>query len=211
MNRYALLTLLLFACAPAYAEVPAPLAPYITADEFRAAGLHRLTPEELERFERWFLHTVGAETAVAAEGAPTHDAEPEAELETELEAALEAELEAERRQLAEERRALAEERQRLEQAAAEPDKEHPGLFGFGALATSTPEIEAHLDGTFTGWSPGTRFRLDNGQVWESVGGDGFRPVRPLERPGVTIRRAAFGSFILRVEGYNASVRVRRIE
>lgn len=169
MTRYALLTLLLLviaAAAPVHAEVPAPLAPYITADEFRAAGLHRLTPEELERFEHWFLRTVGADTTATTVDATVDTA---------------------------------------------PDIEHPGLFGFGALAARTPEIEATLDGSFTGWSRGTRFRLDNGQVWETVSAERFRPVRPVDRPVVTIRRMAFGSFMLRVEGYNASVRVRRIE
>lgn len=175
MTRYALMSLLLLvvaAATPAHAEVPAPLAPYITADEFRAAGLHRLTPEELERFEHWFLHAVGAAPVAAPAPAPAAPAAPEAAL---------------------------------------PDVEHPGLFGFGSLAARTPEIEATLDGTFTGWSRGTRFRLDNGQLWETVSAERFRPVRPVERPAVTIRRMAFGSFMLRVEGYNASVRVRRIE
>ncbi|MCA1799140.1 MAG: hypothetical protein LC632_06670 [Xanthomonadaceae bacterium] len=194
MTRYALMTLLLLvvaAATPAYAEVPVPLAPYISADEFRAAGLHRLTPEELERFEHWFLRAVGAEPAIAADAAP--------------------DLEAERQQLVAERRALEEERNRLAVQAEKPDVDHPGLFGFGSLAARTPEIEATLDGSFTGWSRGTRFRLDNGQVWETVSAERFRPVRPVERPAVTIRRMAFGSFMLRVEGYNASVRVRRIE
>lgn len=168
-NILSVLVLVATCCAgaPAQADaVPPALTPYITADEYRAAGLHRLSPSELEAFERWFLRAVGAFDA---------------------------------------------ERERLEAAVAQPDTENPALFGFGAMAERTPEVSASLDGTFTGWSRGTRIRLENGQVWEVVEGATFRPVRPVERPAVTVRRAAFGSFLLRVDGYNASVRVRRIE
>ena len=70
-------------------------------------------------------------------------------------------------------------------------------------------ITAYVVGGFTGWEPGTVFRLDNGQAWELQGSARFAYGGP-DRP-VTIRRAAFGSFMLSPDGLNRSVRVRRIE
>ncbi|MFO7724246.1 MAG: hypothetical protein R6V45_01750 [Oceanipulchritudo sp.] len=74
---------------------------------------------------------------------------------------------------------------------------------------SSEEIESRIDGTFTGWDGDTVFRLDNGQVWKQVQPDSF--YINAENPKVTIKRALFGSYLLSVEGYGASVRVRRVE
>ncbi|NGX15303.1 hypothetical protein [Wenzhouxiangella sp. XN24] len=70
-------------------------------------------------------------------------------------------------------------------------------------------ITASVVGGFAGWEPGAVFRLDNGQVWEQQGPGRFAYAGP-DRP-VTIRRAAFGSFMLSPDGLNRSIRVRRIE
>lgn len=63
-----------------------------------------------------------------------------------------------------------------------------------------------------GGSKKVRFYLDNGQVWDQ---QGTRRVRiPKERDGrtntVEIRRAAMGSYLLRVNGEGAAIRVRRV-
>ncbi len=70
-------------------------------------------------------------------------------------------------------------------------------------------ITAYVVGGFSGWEPGTVFRLDNGQAWELQGSARFAYGGP-NRP-VTIRRGAFGSFMLSPDGLNRSVRVRRVE
>jgi len=70
-------------------------------------------------------------------------------------------------------------------------------------------ITAYVVGGFTGWERGTVFQLDNGQSWEVQGSARFAYGGP-DRP-VTIRRAAFGSFMLSPDDLNRSVRVRRIE
>lgn len=62
-----------------------------------------------------------------------------------------------------------------------------------------------------GVSDRVRFYLDNGQVWDQLG---TRRVRiPKERSGqkntVEIRKAALGSYLLRINGEGAAVRVRR--
>ncbi len=70
--NWILFVLSLAAAAPVTAwdrDVPAALRPYMSAEEFRAAGLHKLNPAELAQFQAWFVRTVGerpAEPAAAA-------------------------------------------------------------------------------------------------------------------------------------------------
>jgi hypothetical protein len=75
--------------------------------------------------------------------------------------------------------------------------------------SAVEEIESRIIGEFTGWSGGTVFRLENGQVWRQSGQGRF--VYRADSPVVTIRRAALGSYRLRVAGLNRTITVRRIE
>lgn len=73
------------------------------------------------------------------------------------------------------------------------------------------DIVSTLPGTFTGWQGGEVFTLANGQVWRSTDpGSALRGVN-LTNPRVTISKGLFGSWRLKVEGYNTSVKVERIE
>lgn len=84
-------------------------------------------------------------------------------------------------------------------------------FGFEVRAfDETPDqIESRYDGNFTGWTGRTLFRLENGQVWQQA--QSGRVSYRKERPMITIKKGAFGSFRLKVEGLNRTVRVRRIK
>lgn len=74
----------------------------------------------------------------------------------------------------------------------------------------TPEvIESRILGEFNGWGGKTRFRLENGQVWQQTQADTF--VVRVKDPVVRIRRGTFGGYLLKIQGYNSSVRVERIE
>lgn len=54
-----------------------------------------------------------------------------------------------------------------------------------------------------------RFHLDNGQVWDQIQGT---PLRVRSDDAVAyLRRAALGSYLLRINGKGRSVRVRRVE
>jgi hypothetical protein len=84
---------------------------------------------------------------------------------------------------------------------------------FGLPAT-VPEaelnrIESRLTGKLEGWGPYTRFRLDNGQVWQ-VADDSSRML-DLDKPKVAIRRGALGVFYIEFEGTNYSPRVKRVQ
>jgi hypothetical protein len=71
-------------------------------------------------------------------------------------------------------------------------------------------LGALIDGEVTGWSRGTRFRLDNGQVWEVREDRSYHMPRPVENPRIEIQRAAMGSYRMQVEGVNPRPRVRRV-
>ena len=85
--------------------------------------------------------------------------------------------------------------------------------GFGMereLANATPSsVRARIPGPFKGWNGKTEFKLDNGQVWRQLVADRFRV--NLDSPMVTIEKGLFGGFYLKVDGYNKTVRVRRIK
>lgn len=84
-------------------------------------------------------------------------------------------------------------------------------FGFEneRLKKDKTEVVANYDGQFTGWSGGTLFKLDNGQVWKQS--QSGRVSYKKDRPEITIRRGAFGSYRLSVEGLNRTVRVKRVK
>jgi len=98
-------------------------------------------------------------------------------------------------------------------ATAMPEAENEDAFGaelIGDSRTRGPdEIQSRLIGEFTGWRGNAVFRLENGQVWRQADSD--RLAYAADSPLVTIRRGAFGTYRLTVEGLNRSTRVRRIE
>lgn len=79
------------------------------------------------------------------------------------------------------------------------------------VAKSEPakRIEARILGEFQGWSPGTRFKLDNGEVWEAVGASTH--YSKLDAPTVTIQRDFIGQHLMTVEGVKSKALVRRVE
>ena len=70
-------------------------------------------------------------------------------------------------------------------------------------------VTGYVVGGFAGWDADTTFALDNGQVWQQSTSGRFLYGGP-DRP-VTIRRAAFGSFMLSPDGLNRTIRVERIK
>jgi hypothetical protein len=157
---FALTLLILTTPGLATAQGFSSLEERMSAAEFRAAGLDKLSPEELARLNAWLAAQFGAQ-ALAGSTLP----EP-----------------------VQDRRGL-------------PQPQGP-----------RETIVSRIDGDFDGWNGGgprkTRFVLQNGQVWEQIDTSVFL-LRATD-PVVTIEPAMFGSWILKVEGYNQGVRVRRI-
>ena len=129
----------------------------MSGDEFNAAGLQNLSPEQLARLNEWLRGKWPS--------APV---------------------------------------------ASTPYPANADTRGLSELNTPRGEIVARIDGAFSGWSSNSVFRLDNGMVWEASGA-GSLVVPVLTNPQVTIKPAFMGSWLLTVEGYNASIRVKRVE
>lgn len=71
-------------------------------------------------------------------------------------------------------------------------------------------IEARIVGTVRRWERGTRFTLDNGQVWKATGDDSaFYPDLP-ENPAVVIRRGRLGAYWLELKDVGRKIKVQRI-
>lgn len=93
---------------------------------------------------------------------------------------------------------------------AAPDS--PERFGIEQVereAESPDVLESRLVGDYTGWTGDTEFELENGQVWRQVQ-SGTARYRGPANPTVYIRKRAFGSYRLQVEGSNRTIRVERI-
>ncbi len=78
-----------------------------------------------------------------------------------------------------------------------------------APGTDVDKIQSRYVGEFTGWDGKTVFELENGQVWQQSGSG--RMTYRIVNPMITIKRAFMGSYLLKVEGRNKSVRVKRIK
>ncbi|MBC8227010.1 MAG: hypothetical protein H8E74_07705 [Gammaproteobacteria bacterium] len=82
-------------------------------------------------------------------------------------------------------------------------------FGQPKDLSEPDEINTSVVGVFNGWSGKTEFTLQNGQVWKQSGNGML--IAKIESPKIRIRRGSFGSYILTVEGFNSSIKVKRIK
>lgn len=185
-GRWLLLAAALVAWIPGVgnaADAPKSLRDILTPEEFRRAGLQKLTEAELDFLNRILParmaalepHSVHHHSAGPAPHPPT----PIAKKATEPvvgEAAFGRE--ARLQETVEKRRHI-------------PDR-----------------IASRLMGAFRGWTGRTVFRLENGQVWQQT--DGSRFSVNLMNPTVVIRKGLFGVFYLNVKGYGSSAKVKRL-
>jgi hypothetical protein len=71
------------------------------------------------------------------------------------------------------------------------------------------EVVSRTEGDFSGWNQNTVVRLENGQWWQVTEPQSFS-IPKQSQPTITISPAMLGSWLMKVEGYNRSVRVTRI-
>jgi len=97
-----------------------------------------------------------------------------------------------------------------EQAKEEGRKEvvdkNRGFFHFG----SNDPIDSSLVGEFSGFAKGKRYTLENGQVWQQTDDARLAGVR-RSSPKVSIKPGLMGAWYLRIDGFNTSAKVQRIE
>lgn len=70
-------------------------------------------------------------------------------------------------------------------------------------------VRSTVVGQISGWSPGTRIALANGQVWRVIDGDAVLPV--LNNPQAEVSRGLLGAFFLQLVGHTSAARVARVQ
>ncbi len=92
--------------------------------------------------------------------------------------------------------------------AAVPIRKRDGSVEFYPDEGDRQEVRSRIDGEFSGWNGRTRFKLQNGQIWQQAE-SGSRE-SGMNNPEVTIKPALMGSWLMHVRGCNCSVRVKRV-
>lgn len=149
---------------PAFAQSGfASLEEQMTGKEFEAAGLDKLSPQELASLNAWIrMHSL------ATLDAPRFDDSGA-------------------------------------QVSGDAGNDKPGIEEM-----EREPIVARINGKFAGWDGHTVFKLENGMIWAQVDKDKFY-TRELINPTVVIEPAMFGTWRLKVEGFDEDVRVERLE
>jgi len=70
-------------------------------------------------------------------------------------------------------------------------------------------IRSRIDGTFKGWRGKTRFRLENGDIWQQRQSATF--ITKLESPDVIIKKNRFNFYTMEVPAIGRKVHVKRIK
>ena len=159
MRRMLLVSLVLSAAlaGSALAQSFSSVEERMTEAEFKAAGLDKLSPEELAALNAF----IAAETGKVASTLP----------------------------------------------AATPVADNRG---FNQPSGPDGAIYSSISGEFRGWSQGSRFTLDNGQVWQVADSTARLRVK-MQDPKVIIEPGALGAWFMKVEGYNARAGVKRLK
>jgi hypothetical protein len=193
----------------------------VRAADFSAAGLEKLTPEELARldtlvrdYKSGVLMAAQREAEATAQAKAVVDAQAvAAKAEARAAAAMRAATEA--KAAAEAKVAKAEVETQVARAEASRAKES---FMGGLLAKAkvvlTPgteveytSIDTQLAVDFRGWSKGTVFILANGQHWQVTDSSTYATPPESGPHKVRIVPGALGSFFLEIEGVRQKPRV----
>lgn len=161
----------------------------LTPEKMRAAGLAKLTPEELAELEilvqQYKAGEPGSAPASATAATPTEAGKAPAAPEP--------------------------------NQAAKASKILPAWVGalltlerIGSKGAKPEAMESRIKGEFSGWEKRTMFRLENGQVWTQVNDDTYVHAPVLQSPKVKITPASFGTFWMDVEGVNQPCRVKPV-
>jgi hypothetical protein len=187
MRRLSLL--LIFAAAAAVAaETSVPFSQTLNADQKQRLGLAGLTPDQLNDLDAAIAAYTRGETTSAVQ-----QAEQRAE-----------------------QKVLQAQQKAAETAIAEyKKKQEPGViartldaFKHREEEAKVPEFKSHVVGQFRGWSGGTYFPLENGQVWRQVGTEDVE-MPPVQNAEVEIYKSGSGYWRLRYNG--AWITVKRLQ
>lgn len=176
----------------------------ISPDDFKAAGLDRLTPAQRQHLDeliagfRQKLVTAAGQSAEEARAAKKEAAEALAAKRT-------AEAEA---------KAARDEAKAVKAETAETKSGNKGFFAKARVmivpgtTIEYAEIKSTIAGEFEGWEGRTTFTLANGQRWQVINSDERYFTPPKTNVEVEIRPAALGGFWLYLPAFKKQVRVK---
>jgi hypothetical protein len=216
-----------FASAVAVGAMEETFSKAVRAEDFSAAGLTKLSAEELGRLDALVrdyksgaaadakamaerLATAKREAAVAAEGRAAAEAKTvRAEAETQAAKAEAVKAETARAEAA--KVALAQTEVAKTEAAKAKKAEGGLLARAKVLLTPGTEIEyatveSRIAGDFKGWEGRAVLTLENGQRWQIANG-GLYSTPPMPSPKVKIVPANLGGFWMTIEGVASRVKV----
>ncbi|MDJ0656810.1 MAG: hypothetical protein QNJ40_21795 [Xanthomonadales bacterium] len=182
MTRLLIAALALLLATPLYASELSSLEEQMTGEEFRQAGLEKLSKEELRFLNDW----IRGKRMTAPTPPPAAPSAPAATASASV--------------------ATTSPQPASQQA---PAPAAPSGQGF-EYKRKRSTIVSRIDGPFEGWSGKTTFKLENGMVWQQAQG-GRWGRRTVDSPEVRIEPKVGGSWRLYVEGSNRSVKVKRIK
>lgn len=192
MARLVILVFVFTALVARGAQDPRPFSETLTPEQKQRLGIAGLSPAQLAELD----HAIGAytrgETTVAVQQA-VQQAEQRAEVKVQEAKKVAAET------------AVADYKR----------KEEPGVVArtLGALKRKETEevrerFTARVVGPFHGWSGGTYFPLDNGQVWRQTGGE-VNDMPTVQNAEVEITKSGNGYYRLKFDG--AWITVKRLQ
>lgn len=185
----------------------------VPPEDFAAAGLGKLSAEELTKLDALVQRYQSGQLAAARRAA---QAEAEAKAAQELKLAqAAAEAKAAEAVKAAQAEAAAAKAEVARSAAAKPAREaKSGGESNSAKVKLKPgteieyeRVEAELADVFKGFDPGTVFTLTNGQRWQVVSGSYVCGPKPAVRK-VRIEPGVLGSFFMEFEGVSVSPKVK---
>lgn len=167
----------------------------LTPEQFAAAGLGKLSPEELAKLDALVKAQQSGELAKARDEAAAREHETAERVRVETAAKVQKETEAKVRA------------EVAAQKAAEPKKgERMSVLGrMRVLLTPGAEVEyarveTQIVGPFRGYEKGTHLKLSNGQVWRVTEGSFWAPAKDANKVRhAVIEPGVLGSFFLAIE------------
>jgi hypothetical protein len=194
LHRIALAVFAVFAASVFAAQDPRPFSQTLTPEQKQRLGLAELAPAQLAELDAAIGAYTRGETTVAVQQA-VQQVEKQAEVRVQ-----QAEKQAEAR-VQEAKKAAAE------TAVAEyKKKEEPGVVArtlevFKRKPADEPHesFKARVVGPFRGWTGGTYFPLENGQVWRQTGGEVY-DMPTVQNAEVEITKSGNGYYRLKYNG-----------
>jgi hypothetical protein len=93
------------------------------------------------------------------------------------------------------------------------NQEYSDTRGFETQAMAAlddGDIVSPIKGQFRGWTGDTVFELENGMIWQQAEGGTFN-IPPTTDAVAVIDKGVFNAWRLKVDGYNKTVRVKRLQ